>query len=157
MLFSLSSSYCLEIADFFNVFLMSRKVACRILGFQNLFFALVEFCRLSCWVGSRDMKWMAYSIYGLCYTLLFRFLFHTHLWLCYGGLIKPLNSNFLDQQDPYFKGHSFFFFSLHMLHLNYNLYYASLFIVLNNFWKVMFVALLLSVHTHHFYILVKKR
>ena len=90
MLFSLSSSYCLEIADFFNDFLMSRKVACRILGFQNLFFALVEFCRLSCWVGSRDMKWMAYSIFGLFYTLLFIVLLHTHQWLCYGGLIKPM-------------------------------------------------------------------
>ena len=87
---SLSLSLCLEIADFFNDFLMNRIAACRSLGFQNLFFALVEFCRLSCWVGFRHKKWMAYSIYGLCYTLLFIVFLHTHLWLCHGGLIKPM-------------------------------------------------------------------
>ena len=90
MLFSLSLSYgCLEIADFFDDFLMNRKNACRSLRFQNLFFALVEFCRLSCWAGFRDKKWMAYSIYGLCYTLLFH---ESCLILIYGYAMEDLLS-----------------------------------------------------------------
>ncbi|XP_021280000.1 F-box protein At4g00755 isoform X2 [Herrania umbratica] len=47
-----------------------RKIACRISGFQNLFFALVESYRLSCWVGSRDRRWMVCSIYA---CLMFKF------------------------------------------------------------------------------------
>ena len=61
----------LKIVHCWNDFSMNRKIACRSSSYQSLYSALVELCRLSCWVGFRDKKWMACSIYGWFHALLF--------------------------------------------------------------------------------------